>query len=153
VSGNLGGQTLVAGLYKSTSSLEVSSGDLILSGSASDVWIFQIASTLTLTTGRSVNLTGGAVSANVYWQVGSSATLGVNSNLSGTIMAQASITLVHGATLYGRALARTGAVTMDTNTVIKPGTTGIPEFSQVLIPLIGMMFVVAIVSKVRNQKK
>lgn len=153
VSGNLGGQTLVAGLYKSTSSLAVSSGDLTLSGSATDVWIFQIASTLTLTVGRAVNLTGGAISANVFWQVGSSATLGVNSTMSGTIMALASVTLNHGATLYGRALARTGAVTMDTNTVVMPGSTVIPEFSQVLVPLIGMMFVIAIVSKVRNQKK
>ncbi len=153
VSGNLGGQTLVAGLYKSTSSLAVSSGNLTLSGTASDVWIFQMASTLTLTTGRAVNLTGGAQASHVFWQVGSSATLGVNSTFVGTIMAQASVTLDHGATLTGRALARTGAVTLDTNTVVRPSTTVIPEFSQVLIPMVGMMFVVAIASMVRNHKK
>lgn len=151
-SGNLGGQTLAAGLYTSTSSLEISSGDLTLSGSASDVWIFQMASTLTVTTGRWVNLTGGAVAANVFWQVGSSATLGVNSTFVGTIMAQASVTLEHGATLYGRALARDGAVTLDANTVISPSAV-IPEFTQVLVPLVGMMLVIGIVSKVRNQKK
>ena len=152
-SGNLGGQTLVAGLYTSTSSLAISSGNLTLSGSATDVWIFQMGSTLTVTVGRAVNLTGGAVAANVYWQVGSSATLGVDSKFVGTIMALASITIETGATLNGRALAHDGAVTMDTNTIIKPITTVIPEFSQVLVPLIGMMFVIAIVSKVRNQKK
>lgn len=153
VAGNLGGQTLVAGLYKSTSSLAVSSGDLVLSGGATDIWIFQIASTFTMTTGRYVNLTGGALPENVYWQVGSSATLGVSSTCVGTIMAQASITLENGATLDGRALARTGAVTLDTNTIINPSATVIPEFSQVLIPLVGIVGVIAIVGRVRNQKK
>jgi hypothetical protein len=116
-SGNLGGQTLTPGLYKSTSGLEISSGDLTLSGSADDVWIFQIASTLTTTEGRHVILTGGAQASNVFWQVGTSATLGTNSTFKGTIMADQSITLVTGATLDGRALARIGAVTMESNTV------------------------------------
>jgi hypothetical protein len=119
VAGNIGGQTLAPGLYKSTSSLEISSGDLTLAGGANDVWIFQIASTLTTTEGRHVILTGGAQASNVFWQVGSSATLGTNSTFKGTIMADQSITLVTGATLDGRALTRIGAVTLDTNTVRK----------------------------------
>ena len=67
-------------------------------------------------------------------------------------MCKTAIVMNNGATLEGRALAQT-AVTMDANAVAPPGTTPIPEFSQVLIPLVGMVFVVAIVSKVRNQKK
>src|SRR5438045_6756422 len=115
VAGNLGGQTLAPGLYKSTSSLEISSGDLTLDaqGDANAVFIFQMASTLTTTSGRQVILIGGAKAANVFWQVGSSATLGTTSAFKGTIMADQSISLTTGATLEGRALARIGAVTMD----------------------------------------
>ncbi len=122
VAGNLGGLTLTPGLYKSTSSLEVSSGDLTLDaqGNANAVFIFQMASTLTTTSGRQVILSGGAKAANVFWQVGSSATLGTTSVFKGTIMADQSITLTTGATLDGRALARVAAVTLDANIVTIP---------------------------------
>jgi hypothetical protein len=122
VSGNLGGRTLSPGLYKSTSSLSISSGDLTLDakGNANAVFIFQIASTLTATSGRKVILSGGAKSTNVFWQVGSSATLGTTSVFKGTIMADQSITLDTGATLNGRALARIGAVTLAANAVVMP---------------------------------
>src|SRR5437867_6843589 len=81
VAGNLGGQTLTPGLYKSTSSLAISSGDLTLDaqGDPNAVFIFQMGSTLTTTVGRQVILSGGARAANVFWQVGSSATLGTGS--------------------------------------------------------------------------
>src|SRR5205814_2080698 len=104
-SGNLGGQTLAPGLYKSTSSMEISSGDLTLDaqGDPNAVWIFQTASTLVTTTTRKVILSGGAQAANVYWQVGSSATIGGNSTFKGTILAAQSITMDSGATLEGRA--------------------------------------------------
>jgi len=122
VAGNLGGQTLAPGLYKSSSSLEISSGDLTLDaqGDANAVFIFQMASTLTTTSGRQVVLSGGAKAANIYWQVGSSATLGTTSVFKGTIMADQSITLTTGATLEGRALARIGAVTLSANVITIP---------------------------------
>jgi hypothetical protein len=122
VAGNLGGLTLTPGLYKSTSGLEISSGDLTLDaqGDVNAVFIFQMASTLTTATGLHVILAGGAKASNVFWQVGSSATLGTNSAFVGTIMADQSISLNTGATLDGRALARIGAVTLDTNSVTKP---------------------------------
>ena len=122
VAGNLGGLTLPPGLYKSTSSLAISSGDLTLDaqGDANAVFIFQMASTLTTTSGRAVVLAGGAKASNVFWQVGSSATLGTTSVFKGTVMANQSITLSTGATLNGRALARIGAVTLAGNAAVLP---------------------------------
>ena len=122
VAGNLGGQTLYPGLYKSESSLEISSGDLTLDaqGDADAVFIFQMGSTLTTTTGREVILTNGAKASNIFWQVGSSATLGTYSVFKGNILAYTSITIATGATLNGRALASNGAVTLDTNIITVP---------------------------------
>jgi uncharacterized protein (TIGR03437 family) len=116
VAGNIGGQTLAPGLYKSTSSLAISSGNLTLDaqGNANAVWIFQIASTLTTTSGRQVILANGASAANIFWQVGSSATIGTTSVFQGNILAAVSITMDTGATLAGRALAMGGAVSIDT---------------------------------------
>ena len=122
VAGNIGGMTLPPGLYKSTSGLAISSGDLTLDakGNANAVWIFQIASTFTTTSGRKVILSGGAKAANVFWQVGTSATLGTTSVVKGTIMADQSVTMNTGASLEGRALARIAAVTLSGNTIVKP---------------------------------
>ncbi len=122
IAGNLGGLTLPPGLYKSTSSVAISSGDLTLNaqGDANAVFIFQIASTLTTTSGRKVILSGGAKAANIFWQVGSSATLGTTSVFKGTILADQSITLNTGASLEGRALTRIAAVTLAGNTIVKP---------------------------------
>lgn len=120
LSGNIGGQTLAPGLYKSTSTLEISSGNLTLAGPADGIWIFQVASTLTTTAARQVILSGGAQAKNVFWQVGTSATLGTTSDFKGNILADQSITLNTGAVLNGRALTRIAAVSLDTNTVTKP---------------------------------
>jgi Ice-binding-like/Bacterial Ig-like domain len=116
VAGDLVGQTLTAGVYKSTSSLEIS-GDVTLDaqGNPSAVFIFQISSTLTTGSGSHVVLANGAKACNVFWQVGSSATLGTNSVFKGNILALTSITITTNVTLEGRALARNGAVTLDSD--------------------------------------
>jgi hypothetical protein len=113
VATELGGTTLNAGVYASdTLGL---TGTLTLDGSG--VYIFQAASTLITAPGSKVSLINGASACDVYWQVGSSATLDTSTSFKGTIMALTSITLNNGATLEGRALARNGAVTMDHNTI------------------------------------
>jgi hypothetical protein len=122
---DIGGQTLPAGVYRTTTaqpSLGIT-GNLTLDGGGNPnaVWIFQIQSTLTTAAGNShIILINSANSHNVFWQVGSSATLGTNTVFQGTIMALASITGTTGAVLNGRALARTGAVTLDSNPVNVP---------------------------------
>jgi hypothetical protein len=121
LSGNIGGLTLTPGLYKSTSSLAISSGDLTFDakGNTEAVFIIQIASTLTTTPGRKVILSGGAMASNIFWQVGTSATFGTTSEFKGNILAMQSITFNTGATLYGSALAQNGAIVMAGNTIVK----------------------------------
>lgn len=121
LSGNIGGLILTPGLYKSTSSLAISSGDLTFDakGNANAVFIIQIASALTVTSGRQVILTGGALASNIFWQVGSSATFGTTSVFQGTVLAMQSITFDTGATLNGKALTSIGGVTMAGCTVTK----------------------------------
>jgi hypothetical protein len=121
LAGNIGGLTLTPGLYKSTSSLALSSGDLTFDakGNPGAVFIIQIASALTVTSGRQVILSGGALASNIFWQVGSSATFGTTSSFKGTVMAMQSISFDTGASLTGRALARSGAITMAGNTIVK----------------------------------
>jgi|SRR6185312_3646428 len=122
VAGNLGGRTLKPGLYKSTSSLAVSSGDLTLDGGGNTkaVFLFQMASTFTMTAGRKVILTHGARAKNIFWAVGSSATFGTNCSVYGNLLVYKSISMATGTVMRGRALARVGAVTMQTNTIVKP---------------------------------
>lgn len=117
VAGDLVGQTLTAGVYKSTSSLAVS-GALTLDGQGNPnaVFIFQVASTLVTASASQINVLNGAQACNVFWQVGSSATLGTNSSFKGTIMALTDITVTTGAVVQGRALARNGQVSLDNNT-------------------------------------
>jgi len=118
VAGDLVGKTLTAGVYKSTSSLE-NSGDFTLDaqGNSDAVFIFQIASTLTTGSGSHVILANGASACNVFWQVGSSATLGTNSIFKGNILALTSITVTTGVNINGRVLARNGAVTLDDDVI------------------------------------
>lgn len=117
----LGGLTLPAGAYTSGGALGLT-GTLTLdaAGDPNAVFIFQSASDLITATDSAVALINGAQACNVFWQVTSSATLGVRSAFRGTIMALTSIALDTGATLEGRALARNGAVTMDSNTITRP---------------------------------
>jgi hypothetical protein len=123
--GQLGGLTLAPGLYVNSSSSGISGtgSNAILTldagGNANAVWIFKMGSTLITDAGTSIVLAGGAQWKNIYWSVGSSATLGTNSIFYGNILADQSITLTTGATLHGRALTRIAAVTLDANTVDK----------------------------------
>lgn len=125
VSGDIGGMTLAPGIYKSTSTLLIQSGDLTLDaqGDANAGWIFQVASDFTTVGGAGGNviLTGGAKAENVYWQVGSSATIGDFTSFKGNVLALTSITMNSGATAEGRMLARNGSVVMtSTNIINKP---------------------------------
>lgn len=117
---DLGGRTLAPGLYKSTGTLAIT-GNLTLdaSGDPNAVFIFQVASSFNTASGSQVILSGGANAANIFWQVGSSATLGTTTVFKGTILANQSISLATGATLDGRALARIAAVTLDSNTITR----------------------------------
>jgi hypothetical protein len=117
---DLGGQTLVAGVYNSASSVGLT-GTLTLDGGGNPnaAFIFQAGSTLTTASASNVKLINGAQACNIYWQIGSSATLGTGSHLRGTVLAMTSITLTPGATVNGRLLARDGAVTLDTNRITK----------------------------------
>ena len=121
---NLGGLTLTPGVYFFSSSADLT-GILTLSGTGR--FDFLIGSTLTTASSASVLLINGAHADNVFWQVGSSATLGTDTQFSGTILAEASITLATGADLSGRALALTGAVTLDHNIIRVPTPTLVPE--------------------------
>ncbi len=124
VSTDLGGQTLTAGVYSSASSLGLT-GALTLdaAGDPDAVFVFQAGSTLTTATSSQVVLIGGAQACNVFWQVGSSATLGTGSAFRGTILALTDITVTTGTTVEGRVLARNGAVTLDTNVITAPACT------------------------------
>ena len=120
--GELGGKTLAPGLYKSApGSFAITSEDLTLDaqGDPNGVWIFQMASTLVAGNGRQVILAGGAQAGNIFWQVGSSATLGTTSRLKGNILALTAISIKTGATLDGRALARNAGVTLEANTLTR----------------------------------
>lgn len=116
--GDLTGLSLTPGVYAG-GALAVT-GALTLAGTAESVWIFQAASTLTVGSGAIITVTGGASACNVFWQIGSSATIGTAAQFVGTVMADASITANTSATITGRLLARTGAVTLDTNTITAP---------------------------------
>jgi hypothetical protein len=135
---NLSGLSLTPGVYAG-GELSLNSGGLLtLAGTADSIWVFQAASTLTVGSAAQIQMTGGATSCNVFWQIGSSATIGTGAQFVGTVMAGISITANTGATIEGRLLADTGAVTLDTNLITvpsgcEPGTepveTESPEFT------------------------
>ena len=118
---NLGGLTLVPGVYCQTTAPTLT-GTLTLNGGG--VYIFQIGSTLVTASGARVALIGGAQPCDIFWVVGSSATIATSTAFVGTIMALTQIAMQTGATLNGRALARNAAVTLDTNRIIQPAGCG-----------------------------
>jgi hypothetical protein len=116
--GEIGGQTLVPGLYTWTSGVTVSS-DVTISGGSNDVWIFQIPGNLTVSPAKHVTLLGGAKAKNIFWQVAGAANIGTTAHFEGIILSQTSITLGTGASMNGRALAQS-AVILDSNALTKP---------------------------------
>jgi hypothetical protein len=119
--GNIGGMTLAPGVYKWGTGVTIPT-DVTLSGSANDVWVFQIGQNLDLSSATKIVLAGGAQASNVFWQVAGQTTIGTTAVFNGNILDQTAIILNTGATLNGRALAQT-AVTLQSNTVTIPGNT------------------------------
>jgi hypothetical protein len=115
---NLGGKTLGPGVYNQSTAPTLT-GTLTLSGGG--VYIFKAGSTLITASGARISLINGAQPCDIFWVVGSSATIATSTTFVGTIMAQIGIQMQTGATLNGRALARTAGVTLDTNRIIQPG--------------------------------
>jgi Ice-binding-like len=122
---DLGGKTLGPGVYCFSSGAQLT-GILTLDaqGDSAAAFVFQIASALTISDGSLVTLVNGAQGRHVWWQIGSSGTLGSSSQVLGNVLAHTSITLTTGASLVGRALAQGGGVTMDTNSIVRPGDSG-----------------------------
>ena len=118
---NLGGMTLAPGVYKFNKSGKLKSGTLTLDGQGNSnaQWIFQIGTTLLTSYKTNVKMIGGGNALNVYWQVGSSATIAAGTTMCGNIIAYASITMKTSARLHGRALARIGGVTLISNKINK----------------------------------
>lgn len=131
---DLGGLTLISGVYRDNTSFGIT-GTLTLdaAGDPNAVWIFQAGSTLITAAGSTVNLIGGARASHVFWQVGSSATLGSGTDFAGSIMALQSITLNSGAMVAGQVLARNGAVTLDSNLITTDFPAVLPEPGSALL--------------------
>ncbi|MGD9962052.1 ice-binding family protein [Nocardioides sp.] len=124
---DLGGQTLVSGVYQAANAMALT-GTVTLDaqGDPNAVFIFQAGSTLITASSSTVALIGGAQACNVFWKVGSSATLGTSTTFVGSILALTSATLQTGASVQGRVLARNGQVSLDTNTITRPGCNVVP---------------------------
>src|ERR1035437_9991072 len=116
--GNIGGKTLTAGLYKFTTAVVIPT-DITITGSSTDIFIFQVAGTLKMSSAVKVILAGGVQAKNIFWQVAGAATFGTTSHFEGNVLGQTAINLKTGASINGRMLAQT-AVTLQMNTVNKP---------------------------------
>ena len=116
--GNIGGKTLTPGLYTWSTSLIIPT-NITIAGSSTDVWIFQVAGTLNMSSAVRITLSGGAQAKNIYWQVAGAVTLGTTSHFEGTILGKTGVNLQTGASINGRLLAQT-AVTLQKSTVTKP---------------------------------
>ncbi len=116
--GNIGGKTLTPGLYKWTTALIIPT-NITISGGPNDIFIFQVAGTLTMSSAVRITLSGGAQAKNIFWQVAGAVTLGTTSHFEGIILGKTGINLQTGGTINGRLLAQT-AVTLQKNTVTKP---------------------------------
>ena len=119
--GNIGGLTLAPGVYKWSSAVMILT-DVTLKGGPNDVWIFQIAGGLTQAAATRVNLMGGALAKNIFWQVTGVASMGATAHLEGVVLSHTAITLVTGASVNGRLLAQTD-VTLQSNEISEPAST------------------------------
>jgi hypothetical protein len=130
IAADLGGRTLTPGVYSAPSALGLT-GTVTLDagGDPNALFVFKVGSAFTSASGSSVALINGAQACNVYWQIGSSATLGTGSSFRGTILALTSITVTTGVTVDGRLLARNGAVTLDTDTITRSACNSTPTTS------------------------
>jgi hypothetical protein len=154
---DLGGKTLMPGVYNDPSSFGIT-GTLTLNGNGNPdaVWIFQAASTLTTASSSHVILEDGAQASNVFWEIGSSATIGTDTNFVGSILSDQSITLDTGASVDGRLLALNGAVTLDNNLVTLPiakenggGGTSVPDSGSTIL-LLGSGLVATLIFRGRS---
>jgi hypothetical protein len=116
--GNIGGMTLPPGIYKWGTGLLIPA-NVTLTGSETDVWIFQIAQSLTVSSGAKIVLGGAALAKNVFWQVSGLVSVGTTAHLEGIVLSQTSVTLGTGASINGRLLAQT-AVVLQVSTVVAP---------------------------------
>ncbi|OIO30886.1 hypothetical protein AUJ77_01535, partial [Candidatus Nomurabacteria bacterium CG1_02_43_90] len=135
--GNIGGMTLTPGLYKWGTGITIPT-DVTLAGSANDIWIFQIAQNLDVSSGVKVLLSGGAQASNIFWVVAGQTTLGTTAVLNGNVLDQTAIVLNTGAVANGRLLAQT-AVTLDANTVSASSAPAV-------IPVVPVVLVTPVVS-------
>jgi hypothetical protein len=117
-SGNIGGTSLAPGVHKWGTGVSIAT-DLTLSGSATDVWVFQIAQGLDLADGVQVTLAGGALPQNIFWQVAGAVTVNTTAHLEGIVLSKTAIAMLTGSSINGRLLAQT-AVTLDATTVTQP---------------------------------
>jgi len=116
--GDIGGMTLYPGTYRWGTGLLIPT-DVTLSGSETDVWIFQVAQDLTMASATNVTLSGGALAQNIFWQVSGTVFLDTTAHFEGIVLSQTEITLATGASINGRMLAQT-AVNLDGNVVVQP---------------------------------
>lgn len=116
--GNIGGRTLAPGLYKWTTTV-LAPTSFTISGSATDVWIFQISQDLTFSSAVNITLAGGALAKNIFWQVAGTVSVGTTAHVEGIFLSKTGITFQTGSSINGRALAQT-AVILDGNTVVEP---------------------------------
>ena len=117
--GEIGGRTLTRGVYKWTTSVTVTAADATISGSSTDVWIFQSTGFLSVANGKKVVLVGGALAKNVFWQVAGGANVGTTGHLEGIVLSKTTGVLQTGASMNGRILAQT-AVTFQKATLTQP---------------------------------
>ena len=120
--GDITGKTIPHGLYKWGTGVLISAGGVTISGSATDIWIFQIADNLTVANGAIVTLSGGAKASSIFWQVAGQVVIGTTVQMQGNILSKTLISMNSGASLNGRALAQTAVTLIGTTVVTKPAT-------------------------------